>query len=31
LSALLDELVDGVEAVRQTARETDKLLQAIER
>ena len=27
----LDELMDGVEAVRQTTRETDKLLQAIER
>jgi len=31
LSGQLDELMDGVEAVRQTARETDKLLQAIER
>jgi hypothetical protein len=31
LSGQLDELMDGVEAVRQTARETDKLLQVIER
>ena len=31
LSGQLDELLDGVEAVRQTARETDKLLQAVER
>jgi hypothetical protein len=31
LSGQLDELLDGVEAVRQTARETDRLLQAIER
>jgi len=31
LGGQLDELMDGVEAVRQTTRETDKLLQAIER
>jgi hypothetical protein len=31
LSGQLDELLDGVEAVRQTTRETDKLLQAVER
>ena len=31
LSGQLDELMDGVEAVRQTSRETEKLLQAIER
>jgi hypothetical protein len=31
LSGQLDSLMDGVEAVRQTARETDKLLQTIER
>jgi hypothetical protein len=31
LSGQLDELLDGVEAVRQTSRETEKLLQAIER
>ncbi len=31
LSGQLDELLDGVEAVRQTARETDRLLQAVER
>ena len=31
LSGQLDSLIDGVEAVRQTTRETDKLLQAIER
>ena len=31
LSGQLDDLIDGVEAVRQTARDTDKLLQAIER
>jgi hypothetical protein len=31
LGGQLDELLDGVEAVRQTARETDRLLQAIER
>ncbi len=31
LSGQLDELLDGVEAVRQTARDTDKLLQAVER
>jgi hypothetical protein len=30
LSGQLDELLDGVEAVRQTTRETDRLLQAIE-
>ncbi len=31
LSGQLDDLLDGVEAVRQTTRETDKLLQAVER
>jgi hypothetical protein len=31
LSGQLDELLDGVEAVRQTTRETDRLLQAVER
>lgn len=31
LGGQLDELMDGVEAVSETARETDKLLQAIER
>ncbi len=31
LSGQLDELMDGVEAVRQTARDTDRILQAIER
>jgi hypothetical protein len=31
LSGQLDELMDGVEAVRQTARDTEKILQAIER
>lgn len=31
LSGQLDSLLDGVEAVRQTTRETEKLLQAIER
>jgi len=31
LGGQLDELMDGVEAVSQTARETDRLLQAIER
>jgi hypothetical protein len=31
LSGQLDELLDGVEAVRQTTRETEKLLQAVER
>lgn len=31
LSGQLDELMDGVEAVRQTARDTDRLLQALER
>lgn len=31
LSGQLDELIDGVEAVRQTARDTDRILQAIER
>jgi hypothetical protein len=31
LSGQLDELMDGVEAVRQTTRETDRLLQAVER
>jgi hypothetical protein len=31
LGGQLDELLDGVEAVRQTTRETDKLLQAVER
>ena len=31
LGGQLDELLDGVEAVRQTTRETDKLLQTIER
>jgi hypothetical protein len=31
LGGQLDELIDGVEAVRQTARETDRLLQTIER
>jgi hypothetical protein len=31
LGGQLDELLDGVEAVRQTARETDRLLQTIER
>ncbi|HEX2571801.1 MAG TPA: hypothetical protein VH877_19750 [Polyangia bacterium] len=31
LSGQLDNLLDGVEAVRQTTRETEKLLQAIER
>lgn len=30
LSGQLDDLLDGVEAVRQTTRETDKLLQAVE-
>jgi len=30
LSGQLDELLDGVEAVRQTTRETDRLLQAVE-
>ncbi len=30
LSGQLDELLDGVEAVQQTTRETDRLLQAIE-
>src|SRR5260370_1443523 len=30
LSGQLDELMDGVEAVRQTTRETDHLLQAVE-
>jgi hypothetical protein len=31
LSGQLDDLMDGVEAVRQTTRETDRLLQAVER
>ena len=31
LGGQLDELLDGVEAVRQTTRETDRLLQAVER
>lgn len=31
LGGQLDELLDGVEAVRQTSRETEKLLQAVER
>ncbi len=31
LSGQLDDLLDGVEAVRQTTRETDRLLQAVER
>ena len=31
LSGQLDDLMDGVEAVRQTARDTEKILQAIER
>jgi hypothetical protein len=31
LGGQLDELMDGVEAVRQTTRETDRLLQAVER
>ncbi len=31
LCGQLDELLDGVEAVRQTSRQTEKLLQAIER
>ncbi len=31
LGGQLDELLDGVEAVRQTARETDRLLQTLER
>jgi hypothetical protein len=31
LGGQLDELLDGVEAVRQTTRETDKLLQTVER
>jgi len=31
LSGQLDDLLDGVEAVRQTTRETDKILQTIER
>jgi hypothetical protein len=31
LGGQLDDLLDGVEAVRQTTRETDKILQAIER
>ena len=31
LGGQLDELIDGVEAVKQTTRETDKLLQAVER
>jgi hypothetical protein len=31
LTGQLDDLLDGVEAVRQTARETDRLLQAVER
>ncbi|MSP62331.1 MAG: hypothetical protein EXR72_18765 [Myxococcales bacterium] len=31
LTGQLDELMDGVEAVRQTARDTDRLMQAIER
>lgn len=31
LSGQLDELMDGVEAVRQTARDTEKILQTIER
>jgi hypothetical protein len=31
LGGQLDELLDGVEAVRQTARETDRLLQSLER
>jgi hypothetical protein len=31
LTGQLDELLDGVEAVRQTARETDRLLQSVER
>src|SRR5262249_37613664 len=31
LGGQLDELIDGVEAVRQTQRDTDRILQAIER
>ena len=31
LGGQLDELMDGVEAVRQTTRETDRMLQAVER